>query len=137
LREAAAARGLEEFFAFTTCVGKVDIRRLNRQGTTDQPSDEELLKLASTSTPDVDRVLLITVRELGPRLLIGIPVIVEGGTEAVLEIRALDAHNAKSLADLKTHWQNGGTFVIKGVQTLPSDMRSALQAALMPDRSAD
>lgn len=137
LREVAAARGLEEFFASTTCVEKVDIRRLNRQGATDQLSDEELVKLASTSTSGVDRVLLITVRELGPKLLIGIPVIIEGSTEAVLEIRALDAHNAQSLADLKTHWQNGGTFVIKGVQTLPSDMKSALQAALMPNRSAE
>jgi len=28
-------------------------------------------------------------------------------------------------------WQNGGTFVIKGVQTLEQDMSAALRAALM------
>jgi hypothetical protein len=69
-------------------------------------------------------------------LLIGIPVIVEGGTEAVLEIRVLDTQSSKSIANLRTHWQNGGTFVIKGVKSLPQDMKSALQAALMPNSSS-
>lgn len=136
LREAAAARGIEDFFSSIECVGEFEVRRLTNQGTNDKPSDEELLKLASTSTPGVDRVLLITVRELGPKLLIGIPVIVEGGTEAVLEIRAIDAHTSEPIADLKTHWKNGGVFVIKGVKTLPSDMKSALHAALMSNRQA-
>lgn len=137
LREAAAVRGIEDFFASIDCVAKFSIRRLNGQDTTDQPSDEELVKLALTSVPTVDRVILITVSELGPKLQIGIPVIVEGSTEAVLEIRALDAHTSQLLANIKTHWQNGGTFVIKGVKTLPGDMKSALQAVLMSERSAE
>jgi hypothetical protein len=130
-------RGIEDFFASTACVGRLDIRRLNVQGNADQPSDEELVKLALTSMPSVDRVILITIRELGPKLLIGIPVVVEGGTEAVLEIRVLDAHTSQPLANLKTHWQNGGTFVVKGVKTLPNDMQSALRASLMLERPSE
>lgn len=132
LREAAALLGIEGFFASTACVTKADIRRLNNQDAPDHPSDEQLLRLASALTPASDRVLLIVVRELGPKLVVGIPVIVEGGTEAVLEIRVLDSHSSRPLADLKTHWQNGGTFVIKGVKSLPQDMKAALHVALMP-----
>jgi hypothetical protein len=135
-REFEAARGIHDFFASTTCVGKNEIRRLTGKEPNDQPADAELVRLAQVSASSVDRVLLITVRELGPKLLIGLPVIVEGGTEVVLEIRAIDAHSSQTIANFKTHWQNGGTFVVKGVETLPSDMKSALQAALMPGQAA-
>lgn len=134
-REVAAARGIEDFFASTPCIGKAEVRRLTGREPTDKTSDAELVRLAMISTSRVDRVLLITVRELGPKLLVGIPVIVEGGTEVVLEIREIDAHSSQAVADFKTHWQNGGTFVVKGVATLPSDMKSALQAALMTDQA--
>jgi hypothetical protein len=33
---------------------------------------------------------------------------------------------------VRAHWQNGGTFVIKGVKSLDQDMSAALAAALMP-----
>jgi len=82
--------------------------------------------------PAPDRVLLIVIRELGPKLIIGIPMLVEGGTEAVLEVRVHDVRTSEVMAAIRTHWQNGGTFVIKGVKTLDQDMSAALRAALMP-----
>jgi hypothetical protein len=124
---------MEDFFASTGCIDQFDIRRLSGPDAQARPSDAQLVQWALNVKPNVDRVILITVHELGPKILFGVPVIVEGGTEVVLEIRALDARTSRPLADLRTHWQNGGTFVIKGVKTLPSDMKSALQAALMPE----
>lgn len=76
------------------------------------------------------RVLVIVVRELGPVLRLGIPSLVEGGTEGVLQLRVLDVRAAKPMVDVRTHWQNGGMFVIKGVGSLEQDMSAALAAVL-------
>jgi hypothetical protein len=124
LREAAAQRGIERFFGDLSCI--TDVRRHSGE----IPSDAELLRLAGSPAPD--RIVLIVVRELGPKLVIGIPAIVEGGTEVLIDVRVLDVRGARSLADVRTHWQNGGTFVIKGVQSLDQDMSAALAATLMP-----
>ena len=128
LREAAAQRGIEQFFAGLSCVALVAMRRMSSG---DIPSDAELLRLAGGAAAP-DRVVLIVVRELGPKLVIGIPAIVEGGTEVLIDVRVLDVRSAQTLADARTHWQNGGTFVIKGVRSLDQDMSAALAAALMP-----
>lgn len=132
LREAAALRGIEDFFASSRCVATVDIRRLPGELSVDVPSDEQLLRLSAATAPSPDRVLLIVVRELGPKLVIGIPVLIEGGTEVVIDVRVLNVHTSKSMANVRTHWQNGGTFVIKGVKTLDQDMSAALRNTLMP-----
>jgi len=129
-REAAALQGMQDYFAATPCVQGADIRRVAAGAAV--PTDEQLLHLAAAASPVPDRVLLIVVHELGPKLIIGIPALVEGSTEVVLELRVLDTRNARSLAQARVHWENGGTFVIKGVKTLPQDMRAALQSVLTP-----
>ena len=104
-----------------------------------QANGEQLsaLALATSSKPAPDRVVVVQVRELGPILRLRIaPVFVEGGTEVVLELKVLDVHTGSAIANLRTHWQNGRAFVIKGVKTLEQDMRAALGAALAPAASA-
>ena len=124
LREAAAQRGIERFFGDLSCIAAI------RRHSGEIPSDVELLRLAGSPAPD--RVVLVVVRELGPKLVIGSPAIVEGGTEVLIDVRVLDVRSAQTLADARTHWQNGGTLVIKGVASLDQDMSAALAAALMP-----
>jgi hypothetical protein len=131
-REAAALRGIESFLADSECLAKVDVRRLSGGSTAELPTDESLLKQASAAAPRADKVLVIVVRELGPILRIGIPSIVEGGTEVVLELRLLDVPTSHEQANVRTHWSNGGTFVVKGVGSLDRDMSAALAAALTP-----
>lgn len=131
LREAAALRGIQDFFASANCVASADIRRLPAEESTNALSDEQLLRMASAAMTAADRVLLIVVRELGPKLLVGIPVLVEGGTEVVVDVRVLNVRTSESMANVRTHWQNGGTFVIKGVKTLDQDMSAALRVTLM------
>ena len=130
-REAAAQRGIQDFFANSGCMAGADIRRLDGERSAQVPADSQLLALAAAATPPADRVLVIVVRELGPTLVVGIPVLVQGTTEVVMEVRVLNARTGDSMANLRTHWQNGGTFVVKGVQTLDQDMSAALRAALM------
>ena len=76
------------------------------------------------------------MRELGPRLTIGIPAIVEGGTEVLIDVRLLAPKGSESLANAQMRWRNGGAFVIKGVKTLDRDMSAALEALLMQGSAA-
>lgn len=131
-REAVALRGIESFLTNSECLARFDVRRLPGGSTAEVPPDEALLKQAFAAAPRVDKVLVIVVRELGPILRIGIPWIVEGGTEVVLELRLLDVPTSNAQANVRTHWWNGGTFVIKGVGSLDRDMSTALAAALTP-----
>lgn len=130
LREAAALRGMQSFFNQASCLGPVTIDRLLASANGLLPTDDELLQRAVTEQSSADLVVMVAVHELGPKLWIGLPMIVEGGTEAVLDVRVLDTKNKTPLANVHTHWQNGGKFVIKGVKTLDSDMAEALRAVL-------
>jgi len=130
LREEAAQRGIEQFFRHSGCFSNVHVRRLTDDGATRTFSDLHLIKLAESEVPAPDRVVFIKVKELGPVLRIGLPVLVEGGTEVVLELKALNVRTHELIATLRTHWQNGGPLVIKGVKTLEQDMRAALAATL-------
>src|SRR5262245_12629973 len=130
-REAAAQRGIQAFFAGSDCLVLADLRRLPGERSAEVPSDAELLRLASSAAPLPDSVMLIVVRELGPRLVIGIPALVEGGTEVVVDVRVLNVRSSEPMADVRTHWQNGGTFIIKGVKTLEEDLGAALRSTLM------
>jgi hypothetical protein len=130
LREAAALRGIEDFIKRAGCLAVTGVNRLPTG--MPLPTNEELVRLAANATPVPERLLLIVVRELGPRLVIGIPVIIEGSTEVQIELRVLNPRTAESLVNTQTLWQNGGTFVIKGVTTLDQDMSAALSAVLMP-----
>src|SRR5438132_5894750 len=66
LREAAALRGIQDFLGRTSCLAVSGIHRLPAEDA--PPSDEELMRLASSPPTKPERVLLIVVRELGPRL---------------------------------------------------------------------
>jgi hypothetical protein len=130
LREAAAQRGLAQFFAEPRCFSKATLHRADAGAAPSGVSDQEALQLAAASASIPDQVLVIKVKELGPLVkLLSSPKLVEGGTEVVLETRVLDVRTGALIGERNTHWQNGGAFVIKGVQTLDQDMRSALQAA--------
>ncbi|HEY2337874.1 MAG TPA: hypothetical protein VGI18_10965 [Burkholderiales bacterium] len=110
-RETAAWQGIQQFFVRSSC--RTEIRSADTT-----PSD----------TRGFGKVVAITVRELGPVLRIGLPVPVEGGTEVVFESKVTDGRSGRTLAELRTHWQNGGAFVVKGTRTLVEDMTSALTA---------
>lgn len=129
IREALAQRGIEQFLAQHACLAVADLKRLSSGA--HPPTDAELLHLAAGAKPPPARVVYVVVRELGPRLLFGLPVLIEGGTEVVIEVRVLDPAASEVLANSQTRWRNGGTFVIKGIKSLDQDMSAALTASLM------
>lgn len=130
LREMAALQGIEDFAQHSNCFSNVTIRRLPGERAAQVPTVAQIRELAQTITPPPNRVVVLTVHELGPVIQVLGPVATfGGGTEVVLEAQVHDGKSAGLLAKLRAHWSNGGSFVIKGTGTLPKDMRSALDAA--------
>ncbi|MEY3125752.1 MAG: hypothetical protein RLZZ573_2272, partial [Pseudomonadota bacterium] len=79
-----------------------------------------------------DKVVLITVRELGPIIKIGASLaMVEGGTEVVLGVSEF-MHSKTDPRTFTVQWRSGGPGVLKGVATLVQDMQAALAAGLQP-----
>jgi hypothetical protein len=132
LREAAALKGIEGFFSTQPCIDSFSTHRIPLPENYEALSEAQLLAIAKEAGDDApQRVILIVIRELGPLLRIGLPTIIEGGTEVVLEIQAMDLKAAFAPVNLKTHWQHGGPFYIKGVDTLDEDMASALSTVFV------
>ncbi len=130
-REAAAQQGLEDYFATSGCFSRVEVHRLPDEKTAQVLSRQELRSLASVANSSPDRLIVVVVRELGPVVkLLASPAILEGGTEVILEVTAVDLRSTSSPVNFRVHWENGGPLAIKGVKTLPEDMSAALRAAM-------
>ena len=126
LRESMAKQGIEKFLHETNCISVASIQQISIDK--ELPSDEFLIEEAAKYP--AKQLLFIVVRELGPTLEIGLPIIVRGYTEVVLEVKVidLDFHSVTNFS--KVHWQHGGNLVIKGIKSLPDDMASALHVLL-------
>lgn len=76
---------------------------------------------------------MITVRELGPIVKIGTTLaIVEGATEAVVELSEYRPPDTVPRRAFTVHWRSGGAGIVKGVASLPQDMQAALSVGMQP-----
>jgi hypothetical protein len=126
-REAAAARGLQEFFEPSGCFATSAIRRVP-----DVSPDSVSAQLVSAAG-QFDRVVVIAVRELGPVVkLLSFPALVDGGTEVLLGIAEYAPSGSARPREFTVYWKHGGPGVVKGVASLPGDMQAALLAGLQP-----
>jgi hypothetical protein len=133
LREQAALEGLQEFAATSGCFETTIIQRLAGGRSAEVPNAEALAAIVRAAGPMPDRILVVTVHELGPVIQILGPIAAfGGGTEVVVDVARRNPKSGEVEAEIQTRWSNGGSFVIKSTRTLPNDMRSALQAALQP-----
>ncbi|MDX2218438.1 MAG: hypothetical protein SF172_05390 [Burkholderiales bacterium] len=126
-REEAAASGLDHFFASSGCFARAELRRVSSLS----PSavDAEL----AASGDRFNAVVSIAVHELGPVVkLLSSASLVEGGTEVVLQVTSRQLQPSGPPREFKVHWRHGGPGVVKGVNSLPSDMNAALRAGLQP-----
>ena len=127
-REAAAAEGLRQFVERSGCFRSTSVERLP------QISEESAQATATAATRRYGKVVLVTVRELGPTVKIGASAaLVEGATEVVLGVSEfiLGKPDARTFT---IEWRSGGPGVLKGVASLPQDMQAALMAGLQPSR---
>ena len=128
-REALARRGIGHFAAGAGCLAVVVAEEL--PAAAGVPTDAVLLERARRDAPAAARIVHLAIGELGPRLVIGGPTVVEGGTEVAIDTRVIDAATGARLADGHTRWRNGGALVIKGVGGLDHDLAEALRAVLL------
>lgn len=130
-REDAAASGLREFLAKSGCFANTELRRV-------QSLVPAIVQAQLASAPPSSmQVVGVEVRELGPVVkLFSSAALVEGGTEVVLRIVEFSAISATEVRQFTVHWRSGGSGVVKGVASLPSDMQAALRAGLQPAASA-
>lgn len=125
-REAAAADGLSQFFKESGCFKTASVERVT------QTSEEAAQVAAAEATKRYEKVVLVAVRELGPTVKVGASLmLVEGGTEVVLGVSEYQLGKA-SPRTFTAQCRNGGPGVLKGVSSLPQDMRAALSAAFQP-----
>jgi len=125
-REAAAAAGLNSFFASSHCFARTELRRVNSL-------NHVTITEQSEQSGPFDTVVTITVRELGPVVkLLSSASLIEGGTEVVLQVTARSVASSGATREFMVHWRNGGPGVVKGVASLPSDMSAALRSGLQP-----
>jgi hypothetical protein len=125
-REAAAADGLGAFFDKSGCFETATVRRVSSHRA--QAIQEALAQAAARNA----KLVLVTVRELGPTVRLGSSLaLVEGGTEVVLDITEYDLPQPAPRV-FTVHWRNGGPGVVKGVATLAQDLQAALAAGLQP-----
>ncbi len=123
-REFAAETGLRQFLVQSGCFAHSALRRMNTH-------DLEALK---GSYGGFDKVISITVREIGPIvMLFSTDGMIEGGTEVVLNITEYALPELNPKRQFVVNWFNGGAFVIKGVESLPNDMQEALRIGMKPD----
>ena len=119
-REAAAAQGINRFFADGGCFASAVVARADAGVT------------AFAVPPGSDLLIVLTVRELGPTVkLLSSAALVEGGTEVVVDVAVVRPGRREADREFSIRWQDGGPGVVKGVQTLPSDMAAALKAGLL------
>ncbi|GAD24527.1 hypothetical protein [Acidovorax sp. MR-S7] len=118
-REAAAARGIADFFADATCFPNATVARA------------EAGREAFAVPPGSDVLLVLTVRELGPTVkLLSSAALIEGGTEVAVDVARYVPGGGAPDRQFSIHWRNGGPGVVKGVQSLPADLAAALRAGL-------
>jgi hypothetical protein len=117
VREALAERGLRAWAEASGCTLAGTPRRV------DTDDDAALRRQAAS------RIVLVVVRELGPRVEIGGPALVRGSTEVVLDLKVLEAPPSTASASRQTVWRNGGPGVVKGIATLEQDLADALRAS--------
>lgn len=127
LREAAAAEGIAHFFATSGCFSSAVVQRIA------QPSATSIVAAVAEAQSRYDKLVIVTVRELGPIVKIGSSIaLFEGGTEVVLDFAEYLLPESKPQRIFAVQWNDGGPGVIKGVESLPQDIQSALAVGMQP-----
>lgn len=127
-RNAAALRGIERHVQSLSCFRESAIRVFK------SPTDPSALSVGEVLSrlrgDRSERVVVLVIRELGPHLRLGLPWLIEGGTEVQFDVRVIDRRQATELASGRVRWQQRGPFHLRGTGDLDQDLSSALTQAL-------
>lgn len=95
----------------------------------------EPARLQAAQAAGNDAVIQIRVSELGPLLLISVPVLWSTYSDVKFRLRIVRLADGESLLDVERHRQVGGPFVLRGTAPLAEELEIALCDALaLPPR---
>lgn len=135
-RELALQQGLQHFFIQSGCFSTYELKRLRSSKNYQIPNFTELLTQASSFKPRFNRIIVVTVSELGPVVrILSSTSLVEGATEVVFDIVATNVDAGTPIANFRLRWENGGSMILKGVESLPQDVSAAMHAAMQANLS--
>jgi hypothetical protein len=82
-----------------------------------------------------DTVVEIEVREFGPQLTLSFPVLISGHTDVDFSMVVSDAQSGEVTLNVSEHRKNGGPFVVRSLQAVPSTFEEALRSILYGDKT--
>lgn len=135
-RELAFQQGIQHFLTQSGCFSTYELKRLPSSKHNQNPNFAELLTQASSMKPKLNRIIVVTVSELGPVVrLLSSAALVEGATEVVFDIVATNIDDGTLIANFRMRWENGGSMILKGVESLPQDVGAAMHAAMQANQN--
>ena len=120
VREAIAVRAIESALSATPCARSVQVVGI-------APDSEVAARLEEAKRQGAQTALLVTVRELGPLLILSLPVLFSTWSDVQIDVEAIDLANDRSVLRLTHHRKVGGPFVVRGVAALQGELEIALR----------
>ena len=134
-RELAFQQGLQHFFSQSGCYSAYELKRIPASKNGQNLNLTELLTQASSIKPKLNRIIVVTVSELGPVVrLLSSAALVEGATQVVFDLVATNVDAGTPIANFRMRWENGGSMVLKGLESLPQDVSAAMQVAMQANQ---
>ena len=128
-REAAAERGIRQYFARGDCFRHASIagQAMGRSPLT--LSDIDMIRWARGQTAPFSTVIQVRVEELDVRTQVQPSLVLwESDSLVQLRVRVLDMPSMRLQIDRTVHWKNGGGYAVRNTSTLSDDLSAALAA---------
>jgi hypothetical protein len=127
LREAMIEAALARAFGALSCGEVLEVRSVVPAATLDRQALFEVLR-----SQDVATAIEIDFTELGPLLIVSIPVLVSTKSDIQFTLSATKISSDTPLFELDRDWKRGGPFVIRPASVLADDLVLALADVLEP-----
>lgn len=128
-REAAAERGIRQYFARRDCFPHAYIagQAMGRSPLT--LSDIDMIRWARGQATPFNMLIQVRVEELDVRTQVQPSLVLwESDSLVQLRVRVLDMASMRLHMDRTVHWKNGGGYAVRNTSTLSDDLSSALGA---------
>lgn len=123
-REAIARKAIETAFRSMPCARSVKLLGI-------APDAQSAAKLAEAKSGGADTAVLIRIDELGPILIISVPVLWSTWSDIKFGLEEVDVATGQTLLKFDHHRKVGGAFQVRGVGPLEGEMETALRELIV------
>lgn len=126
LRQAMAQRAIESAVDLLPCGQVIAVTPI---GASSQQTNAEML--ANNATAKADTLIRVRAEELGPQLIISIPVLWRVNSDAKMHVTALDARTGATLLEVEHRRTVGGPFTLRPAAMAEGEFATALRHILV------